>query len=111
MADEGVAPLVLIAGVGAWFYFGDPPRTVAGWFWPDSVAPWESVDGFFYPNRNNLAEHIEQFGLADVSACQTWARNQAIELRDPDMLGSDYECGIGNAEDWNGFKVSRATVK
>lgn len=113
MQDEGggcgFVALVLI-GIGVWFVIGDPQRTAAGWFYPDSSAPWETVDAFYYPNKNDLTLHESALNLDDVQACRSWAYDRSAFHGDPTMMRSEYECGVGEPKSWNGLNVYRITV-
>lgn len=111
MDSNGGGLLIVIAVVGGWFAFGDPPRTVAGWWWPETSAPWETVDAFFYPDRNNLYLVREQGGLKNLQACRDWVSAAAYANNDPTMSRSDYECGLGTAKPYGTLKVYRNTVR
>ena len=101
--------LIIIAAI-AWYVFGDPPKTVANWFWDDRAAPWESVDAFYYPSRADLTKHREALDLDDVQACRDWAYAEATRNRDPGMQRGTYECGVGRLDDWGGLRVYRLIV-
>jgi hypothetical protein len=85
-------------------------HTVANWWWPETAAPWETVDAFYYPNKSNLYLVQEQGGLESVDACRDWVRGAAFANGDPEMTRGDYECGIGKPEPYGSLKVYRATV-
>lgn len=104
-------PILIIIAVGLWFAFGDPPETVANWFWKDKAAPWEEVDAYYFPNRTNITVHQERFGLDDVQACRNWAYALAGAHRDRSMSKGDYECGIGRIDGHDGLSVYRITVR
>lgn len=90
--------LFLLLIVGLWFAFGDPGGDVAGWFWPESAAPWEQVDAFYYPDRNDLSVHREFRDVGSVEACRAWVYSMAAANGDPDLVKGDYECGINPLE-------------
>ena len=79
--------------------------------WPGSPAPWEGVDGFFYPDRGNLTEHQSQYGLSSIDACRTWALSRAATIGDPTLRRSDYECGVGKTGSFGSVGVYRLTVR
>src|SRR5262245_58560318 len=87
----------IIAGVIIlWLVFGNSAQsTVAGWFWPDSSAPWESVHVFYYPNKYDLTKDERQLNVGGLQKCRDWANAAARYHNDPSMLVGDYECGIG----------------
>ncbi len=104
-------PLVGIIAVALWFFFGDPAKNVANWFWGDTAAPWEEVDAFYYPKRSDLSKHLTSRGLHDVDACRRWVYAEAFKRNDDRMTRGDYECGIGLIEHIGGLKVYRITVR
>jgi hypothetical protein len=72
-----MAFLVLIGLIISWFLLGDPGRQVADWFWPDSAAPWEDVDAFYYPNQANLNAFEAMYDLGSVQTCRAWGIRQS----------------------------------
>ncbi|WP_141245827.1 hypothetical protein [Mesorhizobium sp. WSM3862] len=109
--NGGCLPMLFLLGIGAWFLFGDPGKTVANWWWPNDAAPWETVDAFYYPNVGDLSIVQQKHGLKDVQACRDWVSAAAYIARDPMMTHSDYECGLGKPKDYQGMmNVYRATV-
>src|SRR3990167_1073093 len=98
-------PYLVILGLIAWFVFGSPVQTLANSFWPEDAAPWETVDAFFYPNREDLALNDAVYGLSDLASCQRWARDQAMKYQDPLFQRTDYECGVGKVDDLGGVGV------
>lgn len=64
-------PLIILIAIGLWFWFGDPLKTVANWFWESNAAPWETVDAFYYPNRNDLTQFQKMPGLNSVDECRS----------------------------------------
>ena len=103
--------ILLCIVIGFWFLLGDPPRTVASWFWGQEAAPWERVDAFFYPNRSDLSAVETRMKVGTVSNCRDWAHSRAASNGDPSFQRSDYECGIGKPTPVGGLKVYRATVR
>ena len=43
---------------GLWFTLGGGHLNLANWFWSSSDAPWEAVDAFYYPDRNDRIFHL-----------------------------------------------------
>ena len=103
-----VIPGVLLIG---WVVLGDPKNDVANWIWPNTPAPWEEVDGVFYPDRNDLSVYEKIDGFADLDACRVWAENKGRGIGDPNIAVGDYECGFGFIRDFSGLKVYRNTVR
>ena len=89
-------PYIVLGVILLWLLFGDPKNDIAGWIWPNAPAPWEEIDAYFYPNRNDLSVHNSFNGLASLEACRRWATEQARENGDLGYLRSDYECGVGH---------------
>lgn len=94
-----------------WLVFGNPGGTIAGWFWPETNAPWERVNAFYYPDRNDLTHDERKLDVGSVEACRDWVDGQARAAGDPDMMNSDYECGVGCKEEGGGMYVCRLTVE
>lgn len=112
MAEEsGCLPVLVVVGIGAWFLFGNPARTVADWWWPESSAPWETVDAVYYPDKGNLMTSKGQAGLDDVQACRDWVRSEAYTNGDPTLERGDYECGLGAPEPFGAINIYRNTVR
>jgi hypothetical protein len=101
----------IIIGLALWFLFGTPVRTIANWFWPDSAAPWEEVDAFYYPNRYDLTEHQQVLAVGSVDNCRTVVYAIAAGRDDPRLERGDHECGVGDAGDLGGIRVYRLTVR
>lgn len=98
-------------GLGLWAAFRSPANDVAGLFWPERPAPWEAVDAFYYPDRQNLSVHREARGVGGVDGCRSWARAMAETHADPGVRRGDYECGVGKLREWGDLTVYRITVR
>jgi hypothetical protein len=101
---------IIIIGMILWFIFGDPGRTIAGWFWEYDAAPWERVDAFYYPDRNNLEKVHQHSNVGGVQECRDWVNSMAASNGDRSLSRGDYECGVGEPKEWYGMKVYRTTV-
>ncbi len=101
--------LAIIAGA-VWWALSISKNTLAGWFWPDDAAPWETVDAYFYPNRSDLTVHLERSGLASVTECRAWVQREAEKRQDAQMLRGDYECAVGRLQSSYGMNVYRLTI-
>jgi hypothetical protein len=87
----------------------DPKTQVAGWFWPSSAAPWEQVDAFYYPDRNNLLSDERHLNVGSVEACRAWVSSRAAARGDPSIALGDYECGVGYLRNSGDMRVYRLT--
>lgn len=103
--------LLVAVGVGLWFWQGNPPKDLATWFYKDTAAPWEKVDAFYYPDRNNLTAWEASRDLPSLDACRAWVRSSAAQRNDPSLLRGDYECAVGEPYDYAGISVYRATLR
>lgn len=104
-------PILLILVGAAWWFFGDPARDVAKWFWPEEAAPWETVDGYYYPDRTDLTRHVAHTGFSSVDDCRAWIYAEAERQKDAGLARGDYECGVGKMRSEYGLNVYRATVR
>ena len=73
-------PVLLL--IAAWFVFGDPPKNLANWFWKSDAAPWETVDAYYYPNKNDLEIVIFGHGKKTVEQCRDWVYSKAATYQD-----------------------------
>lgn len=109
---SGCGCLVLpVVAIAAWFVFGNPSKTIAGWLWPEDAAPWEEVDAYYYPSRENLTVHQASRDVGSVEDCRRWVYATAASNGDPNMMRGDFECGVGRLESEMGFNVYRITVR
>ena len=104
-------PLVIFAIFVGWFIFGDPAKAVANYWWADRPAPWEQVDGYYYPDNSDLTVYSTASDLLSLQGCRDWAYSLAAMNNDPFMTRGDYECGAGKQESSFGMNVYRITVQ
>ena len=104
-------PILILIAVGVWFVLGDPPKTVANWFWEYEAAPWETVDAFYYPDRNDLSKFQKVSGLSSVDGCRNSVRSMAANNGDASLTRGDYECGIELIDNFVGIGVYRYTTR
>lgn len=102
---------IILFAIGAWLLLGNPSKNVANWFWPDSAAPWEKVDAFYYPNGSDLGVFLAQRDLNSVQECRDWVFSMAASRDDPILILGDYECGVEQIEGIGGLSVYRLTVR
>ena len=95
----------------AWFALGSPMSDIAGWVWGNSPAPWEGVDAFYYPNRNNLTQSERQMNVGSLEGCRSWVARAASLKNDPQIRLGDYECGVGYLRDLGDLRVYRITTR
>lgn len=77
------------------FVFGDLKTKLANVFWSNAVAPWEDVNAFYYPDKNDLTVDVRSLGVGSLEACRDWVDEQASAQNDGAMIRGDYECGVG----------------
>jgi len=68
--------LITIVLLGAYFLFFNNKT----WF------------GFYYPDENNLTNHIQSPELKSLEECRAWVDSQ-VPIHNPSGSGYDYECG------------------
>ena len=104
-------PWIVIIIVGAWFIFGNPSKDIANWLWDDGPAPWEKVDAFYYPDRNNLFVDRSARGFVGLEECRDWVYSKAARNGDPTLERGDYECGVGRLGSFGDIGVYRLTLE
>ena len=104
-------PLLVLIGVGLWFLFGSPTVTIANWFWENDAAPWETVDLYYYPDRNDLRKEERYADFESVEGCRRMAYAVAASRNDPGLRRGGYECGIQQTDTFGGIRVYRATAR
>ncbi|MBB4194873.1 hypothetical protein [Rhizobium aethiopicum] len=110
--NSGALPLIFCAGIGLWFWLGDPGKFIANKLYKDGAAPWETVDAFYYPDRSNLSLFKSRPGLKSVDECRAAVNVLAFDASDAGLKRGDYECGVGKLKgDYYGLSVYRLTVR
>ena len=99
-----------ILGFMVWAALGSPRQTVTGWIWPRSPAPWEAVDAFYYPDKNNPTISIGNPDVGGLAQCRTWASSAAAKQNDPQLDRGDYERGVGYLTSQGSLNRYRLTV-
>jgi hypothetical protein len=92
-----------------WFVVGRPATDMANWIGPNSPAPWEGIEAFYYPDRSNLSNDVKSRPVADLDECRDWVQEQATLQRDARLLKGDYECAFGKSGNLGSIKVYRQT--
>lgn len=106
-----MAAVILLIIVALWFLLGNPASNVANVFWPGRPAPWETVDAFYYPDRDDLTVSEAAYALPDIQTCREWVRFSAVARGDPELARGDYECGFGYLETMGTVRVYRDTAR
>lgn len=109
--NSGCLAPIIVVGVIGWIIFGTPAKDIANWFWKYDAAPWETVDLFFYPDRNDLSQYDVFRGLADVAECRNMIGAAQNKYRGQFSGSYDYECGVGYLERFGSMSVYRTTVR
>lgn len=94
-----------------WAIFGEPSKDIADMFWENSAAPWELVDAYYYPDRNDLTNERSAFSFESLEDCRDWVFSQARNYNDSQLIRGDYECGVGFLENFGQSRVYRITVR
>ena len=104
---------IVLLAIAGWFVFGDPPKTIANLFWNDNAAPWEQVDAFYYPDKEDPSVQRERFAFESVEECRRWVAVTASEHNDPSLEQGSFECGIGPTRTGptGDLKTYRTTVR
>jgi hypothetical protein len=102
--------VIIIILLALWVIFGNVPMTIADIFWQEEATPWETVDAFYYPDRNNLTLYRKMVGLKSVDECRVWVRWSSASNGDDGLDRGDYECGIGILKNLGTYSVYRNTV-
>lgn len=78
----------------------------------NAAGPFEKVDAFYYPDKNNLSKAVAGHGFATVEQCRAFVHAQANAHNDQMTRRGDYECGIGKMQDLgDGLTMYRLTVR
>jgi len=87
-------------------------KSLIDFMWGDSPAPWETVNAFYYPDKNDLTIDQRYFGFDTLAECRNWVYEHAAENGDPHLDRGDYECGVG-CKSWEGSDifVCRLTIR
>lgn len=106
---------ILIAIALIWLLFSTSKEEIANILYSSNAAPWETIDGFYYPNNADLTEDVRRYGFDTLEDCRDWVYDIADEYKDPDMTRSDYECAIGKIDNPRmqayGVNVYRLTLR
>lgn len=86
-------------------------ETIAGWFWPRSPAPWETVDAFYYPSKTNLPVDRRKYDMPSIESCRLWIFQQAALSEDPKLEHGDYECGVGFMQNVGDLRMYRLSLR
>lgn len=103
--------LALVTVIIHYLIFGSFRRDAGNFFWPDDVAPWETVDAFYYPDARDPSRFESANGLEDKDQCRSWAQAAALRNQDPDFSEGDYECGIGKLDQFGSVTVYRIIAR
>lgn len=105
-----VAAWIAFFALILWIAVGNPPNDVANVLYVKSVAPWENVVAFYYPDKTNLTRGVQNSEVDSLESCRAWAGTIVARSNDPAMQTTDYECGIGCKQAAGAYEC-RTTVK
>ena len=94
--------IAFVLAVG-WLVVGRPMNDPASLFWPTRPAPWENVDAFYYPDKQNLSVHRSANKVDGIAGCRSWVNAAAAANSDPRMSRGDYECAVGKLQSLGGW--------
>ena len=80
---------MLLIGGGLWYWLSDPQKDLADWFFKEDAAHWETVNAFYYPDRNDLSIWRTGTELPNVQACRDWVCSMAVPYRGPGLMRGD----------------------
>jgi hypothetical protein len=103
--------IIILIFIALWIIFGNVPMNIADIFWQEEAAPWERVDAFYYPDRNNLTMYRKMPDLKSVDECRAWVRSSSALSGDDGLYRGDYECGIGILDNSGSYSIYRNTVR
>ncbi len=97
--------IIFILALGAWIIAGDPQKNIADTLWADSSAPWEKVDGFYYPAKDNHNQFERKLRMKSSKECKDWAIERATAHKDEKFAKSEFECKVGMSDKTNKYRV------
>ena len=100
-----------ILGLMVWGALGNPNRQLPAGFGRISPAPWERVDAFYYPDKNNLSISLENHDVGGLAQCRTWVNSVARKQKDPQLERGDYHCRVGHLDAQGSLNSYRLTVR
>ncbi|WP_156474513.1 hypothetical protein [Gluconobacter albidus] len=103
--------LIVIAAIGAWFYWGNPTLNVANQFWKNDAAPWEKVTAIYFPDNLKTYDHMVTEDLNNVAECRNVVKIQANLRNDPDFHRGSYICNVGKEREEGGISIYRLSVR
>lgn len=89
--------LITLALAGA-LLAGCDDNPIYLWY-PDTAAPWETVDGTYWPDSSSISLLKSKTGFETVEECRKWARWWASKNKDDAFIRGSYICAIGPAHD------------
>ncbi|MDB5265839.1 MAG: hypothetical protein JWM39_552 [Parcubacteria group bacterium] len=92
-----LALILAILAIVCWFAIGNPKNDIASVVWANSPAPWESVTGFYYPDKSDLSDNPQTQDSGTLGNCRDWAAITITASVDPTGQSSTYACGISCA--------------
>lgn len=97
-----MAKILIYAGgiiLAVWLLSSDPLKQAAYAFWPNSPAPWEDIEGYYYPDRESqyhrFGRYTRREGFASVEDCRRWAMSLAERLDREQQRSAAYSCAWG----------------
>ena len=100
----------IVAGLFAWFALSNPKQDIADVIWPKSPAPWEQVDAYYYPYRDQTQQSHSAFHFQSVKDCRDWIEGKALEYGDTNPGEGAWRCAIGEYDKMSEQQTYRLTL-
>jgi len=98
---------IFLAAIVAWFLLSNPKNDIANFIWTNSSAPWEKVDGYYYPDKNTTIGMEKKEAVGDSDDCKDWAELNAKAHQDKEFNRGKYQCGVGQVKNPDGTLAYR----
>jgi len=107
--DSGTAAIFVFAIIVVVAFFAR--NEIAAAIYPAENAPWETVDGYYFPDKLNPIVVRTVFGLKGVAECRAAMAQMARSYGQVGFFKDDYECAVGRPWVAGDKVIYRATLR